>query len=51
MGTGRLHPWKEIKGWLEQRFEEGFLEAEGEEQRNESHFLGRTRISSDPSDA
>jgi len=51
MGSGELHPWTEIKQWLERRLQEGFLEAEGEEQENESRFLGSARISSDPADA
>ncbi len=51
MGTGRLHTWKEIRGWLERRLQEGFLEAEGDEQRDESHFLGRARVSTDTPDA
>lgn len=51
MGKGPLHPWGEIKEWLERRFQEGFLEADGEEQENEGHFLGRARFSSDPTDA
>jgi uncharacterized protein len=47
MGSGRLHTWKEIKGWLEQRLQAGFLEAEEVEQQDESQILGRARISSD----